>query len=137
MQALWQEFKDFAIGGNLVQLAVAFVLGIAFAAVVNSLVDDIFMPIIGAIVSDESFSNLSWNIGGAELRYGNFISVLITFLAVAFILFLVIKGYNELRKEEGAEEVATKSCPACATDIPLAARRCPNCTTELEGAVAG
>jgi large conductance mechanosensitive channel len=136
MQALWGEFKEFAIGGNLVQLAVAFILGVAFAAVVNSLVNDIFMPIIGAIVSDESFADLSWNIGGAELRYGNFIAVSINFLAVAVILFLVIQGYNQLRKEEGAAEITTKSCPACATDIPLAARRCPNCTTELEGAVA-
>ncbi|HLT20865.1 MAG TPA: large conductance mechanosensitive channel protein MscL [Thermomicrobiales bacterium] len=130
MRDLWEEFKEFAIGGNLIQLAVAFVLGVAFAAVVTSLVDDIFMPIIGAIVSDDTFANLSFEVGGAEVRYGNFLTVLVNFLLIALILFIVIKGYNQLRREEEAP-VDTKPCPFCASTIPLAAVRCPHCTSEL------
>ncbi len=126
MQNVWQDFKDFAIGGNLVQLAVAFVLGLAFTAVVTSLVNDIFMPIIGAIVSDKSFAALSFDIGGATVMYGNFLTVMVT-----FVLFLVVQGYNELRKHEAAAPVDIKSCPYCLSDIPLAATRCPSCTSEL------
>lgn len=130
MRNLWEEFKEFAIGGNLIQLAVAFVLGVAFAAVVTSLVDDIFMPIIGAIVSDKSFANLSFEVGGAEVRYGSFLTTLVNFLLIALIMFIVIKGYNQLRREEQAP-VDTKPCPFCASTIPLAAVRCPHCTSEL------
>ncbi len=135
MEGLWKEFKEFAIGGNLVQIAVAFVLGVTFAAVITSLVDDIFMPIIGAIVSDQTFTALVLEVGGAEIRYGNFIAVMINFLLIALILFMVVQFYNQMkRRDEGV--VTIKLCPFCKTDIPLEASRCPNCTSELEGAGA-
>ena len=135
MGNLWKEFKEFAIGGNLIELAVAFVLGVAFAAVVTSVVDDLIMPIIGAIVSDQSFANLTFEVGGAEVRYGNFISVLFTFLVIALVLFGIIQAYNQLRRQE-EEAVTTKACPYCKNDIDLEATRCPNCTSQLEGAAA-
>lgn len=128
MQDLWNEFKDFALKGNLVQLAVAFVLGLAFAAVVTSFVDDIIMPIVGAVVSDESFASLSFELGGVEILYGSFLTALFYFLVIALILFIIIKAYNELMDDE---EVTTKACPYCTTAIPLAATRCPACTSEL------
>lgn len=138
MRDLWAEFQDFALKGNLLQLAVAFVLGVAFAAVVTSLVDDIIMPIVGAIVSDESFAGLTFELAGVEVFYGNFLTVLFNFLLIALVLFLIVKGYNQLvRAEEEPAEPATKRCPYCMTDIPLEATRCPNCTSQLaEGSVA-
>lgn len=132
MEKIWQDFKDFAIGGNLVQLAVAFILGVSFTAVVTSLVNDIFMPIIGAIVSDKTFAALTFEIGGAQVLYGNFITVVLNFMLIAVVLFLVIQGYNEIRKREEAAPVTTKSCPYCLSDIPLKASRCPSCTSQLE-----
>lgn len=129
MSSFLGEFRDFAIKGNLIELAVAFILGIAFAAVVTSLVDDIIMPIIGAIVSDEAFTSLTFSFLGVEVFYGNFLAVLVNFLIIAFILFLIVKVVNQLRKEE--EEATTKGCPYCASEIPIAAVRCPNCTSAL------
>lgn len=132
MRGLWAEFQDFALKGNLMQLAVAFVLGVAFAAVVTSLVDDIIMPIVGAVVSDESFAGLTFELAGVEVFYGNFLTVLFTFLVIALVLFFIVKGYNQLvRAEEEPPEPATKRCPYCMTDIPLEATRCPNCTSQL------
>jgi large conductance mechanosensitive channel len=130
-----QEFKAFAFKGNLIDLAVAFILGVAFSAVVSSVVEDLFMPIIGAIVSDQSFANLTWTVGGAEIRYGNFINVLIYFLIVAWILFLLIRAVNRLQRP-AAEAPApnTKECPFCLSSVPLLATRCPNCTSQLEAA---
>jgi large conductance mechanosensitive channel len=127
-----QEFKAFAFKGNLIDLAIAFVLGVAFSAVVTSVVEDLIMPIIGAIVSDQSFANLTWNVGGAELRYGNFITVLLYFLLVAWILFLIIRAVNRLQRP-AAEAPApnTKECPYCLSAIPLLATRCPHCTSEV------
>lgn len=131
MSSFLREFRDFAIKGNLIELAVAFILGVAFAAVVTSLVDDIFMPIIGAIVSDDAFTNLTFSFLGVEVFYGNFLAVLVNFLIIAFILFLIVKAVNQLRKEE--EEATTKDCPYCASEIPIAAVRCPHCTSALTG----
>jgi large conductance mechanosensitive channel len=132
-----KEFREFALKGSLVDLAVAFILGVAFAAVVTSLVDNIFMPIIGAVVSDESFANLSADVGGAELRYGAFLAALLNFVLIALVLFIVVKAVNQLRRrEEVIEEATTKSCPACAMDIPVQATRCPYCVIDLPVAVS-
>lgn len=132
MRDLWAEFQEFALKGNLMQLAVAFVLGVAFAAVVTSLVDDIIMPIVGAVVSDESFAGLTFELGGVEIFYGNFLTVLFTFLVIALVLFFIVKGYNQLvRAEDEPAEPATKRCPYCMTDIPIEATRCPACTSQL------
>lgn len=132
MNNLWREFQDFAIKGNLVQLAVAFILGVSFQAVVTSLVDNIFMPIIGAIIGDESLAAKTFTVGGVAIGYGAFLSAVITFLLVAVILFFIVKGYNQLiREEEAPLDPTTMRCPFCATDIPIQATRCPNCTSEL------
>lgn len=132
MNNLWREFQDFAIKGNLVQLAVAFILGVSFQAVVTSLVDNVFMPIIGAIIGDESLAAKTFTVGGVAIGYGAFLSAVITFLLVAVVLFFIVKGYNQLvREEETPPDPTTKRCPFCATDIPIAATRCPNCTSEL------
>lgn len=132
MQNLWREFQAFAVKGNLLQLAVAFILGVSFQAVVTSLVNNIFMPLIGAIISDESLALKTFTLGGATFGYGAFLSAVLNFVLVALILFFIVKGYNELtREEEVPPDPTTKRCPFCATDIPIAATRCPNCTSEL------
>jgi large conductance mechanosensitive channel len=127
-----QEFKAFALKGNLVELAVAFILGLAFSAVVTSLVNDIFMPVIGAVVSDKSFANLTFEIAGVDILYGNFLTAVVYFLIVAWVLFLLVKAINQMQRpaaEAPAEN--TRECPYCLSAIPLLARRCPNCTSEV------
>lgn len=131
-----QEFKAFAFKGNLIDLAVAFILGLAFTAVVTSVVDDLLMPVIGAIVSDRDFAALTISVGGAEIRYGNFINTVVYFLIVAWILFLLIRTINRMQRP-AAEAPApnTKECPYCLSAIPLLATRCPNCTSQVEATV--
>ncbi|MFW6074332.1 MAG: large conductance mechanosensitive channel protein MscL [Chloroflexota bacterium] len=137
MRELWQEFQAFAIKGNLLQLAVAFILGVSFQTVVQSLVNNIFMPIIGAIFSDESLALKTWTAGGVAIGYGAFLSALINFLLIAAVLFFTVKGYNELtRREELPPDPTTKRCDYCATEIPIAASRCPNCTSDLQPVAA-
>jgi len=141
---MWKEFKEFALKGNVLDLAIAFVLGVAFAAVINSLVKDIIMPPIGLALGGLDFANLYINLSGhpyatladaqkagaATINYGTFINTVITFLIVAVVLFLIVRAYNRMRKEEEATALV-KPCPYCQTDIPLAATRCPNCTSQL------
>jgi large conductance mechanosensitive channel len=131
MAAWAREFKEFAFKSNLIDLAIAFILGTAFAVVIKSLVDNIFMPIVGAILSDESFAGLTFEFLGVEILYGQFITDVIYFLAVAWILFLIIKAVNQLRRQE---QPGTKDCPYCITPIPIPATRCPSCTAELPAA---
>ncbi|CAN5787214.1 large conductance mechanosensitive channel protein MscL [soil metagenome] len=128
MEDLWRGFKAFAIKGNLVDLAVAFILALAFIAVLTSFLDDIIWPIIGGIVSDRSFAALTFEFLGADVRYGNFLTEIIYFLMIAIILFAVVTAYSRFREAE----ITTKRCPYCVTEIPLAASRCPNCTSPLE-----
>ncbi len=130
----WNEFKAFAFKGNLIDLAIAFVLGVAFTAVVTSLVNDIFMPIIGAIVSDKSFANLTFEIGGADVLYGNFLTTIVYFLLVAWVLFLIIRGVNRMQRPAAEVSPATRECPYCLSSIQRLASRCPNCTSELQPA---
>jgi large conductance mechanosensitive channel len=103
MKDLIKEFKDFVSRGNLVELAVAFVLATAFAPVVLSIVDNIFMPIIAAIIGQPDFSSLSIDIGDAVINYGTPLTLIINFLIIAFVCFLVVKAYNSMRKPEEAE----------------------------------
>jgi large conductance mechanosensitive channel len=127
-----KEFRDFLLRGNVVDLAVAVVIGAAFGAVVNSFVKDILTPLLG-LLGVPDFSTLSITVGSAAIMYGNFLNLLITFLLVAAaIFFFVIKPMNamEKRRQAGLEPAAptTKTCTECASAIPLAAHRCPFCT---------
>ena len=123
-------FRDFILRGNVVDLAVAFVIGGAFATVVTSFVTDILMPLIGLLGAPDMSQLSITTPGGAEIRYGLFINAIIAFLLVAAaIYFLVIKPMERMR---APTEATTKNCPHCASEIPLAARRCPMCTSQLE-----
>jgi large conductance mechanosensitive channel len=131
-----REFRDFILRGNVIDLAVAVVIGGAFTLVVNSFVGDILTPLLG-LVGVRDFSELTWETpGGAIIAYGNFLNALIAFLLVAAALFFfVIRPMNAIAArraaQEPGEEPTTKACAFCATDIPIGARRCPNCTSEL------
>ena len=126
-----KEFKEFIARGNLVDLAVAFILGIAFATVVTSFTDVVLGAVSYVFGGDVSFDQLVERDGVVVIPYGAFLTAVLNFVIVAFILFLVVKAYNRMRD---APDAVTKPCPFCATDIPLTATRCPNCTSELQTA---
>jgi large conductance mechanosensitive channel len=146
-----KEFKEFAMRGNVIDMAVGIIIGSAFSTIVRSLVDDILMPPIGLLFGDVDFTNYfavlkagspagpyetiaaAQEAGAVTINYGVFINAIITFLIIAFAMFLVIRGINRLEKKEEAppEEPTTKECPHCATTIPIKAVRCPHCTSEL------
>ena len=120
-----QGFRDFIMRGNVVDLAVALVIGLAFAAVVNSFVADILTPLLG-LLNIPDFSSASVQVGEAELRYGLFLNAVISFIVIAAVIyFLVVKP---MERTKGKEAVTTKACTECTSDIPLAAKRCPMCT---------
>jgi large conductance mechanosensitive channel len=127
-----KEFREFILRGNLVDLAVAVVIGTAFTAVVNSLVKSLFTPLIAAIAGDPDFSGLTFTINGSVFRYGEFVNALLTFLIVATVLFFfVVKPVNALLarvKTEPPVAEETRDCPECLSQIPREARRCALCT---------
>jgi large conductance mechanosensitive channel len=143
------EFKEFAVKGNVVDLAVGFILGAAFGKIVTSLVNDIIMPPIGMALGGVNFADLFVSLDGQSyaslalaqaagapiIAYGSFINVIIEFLIVALALFFLIKTINRLKRKEEAAPPAlnTKNCPYCAETIPKAAVRCPHCTSNLGG----
>jgi large conductance mechanosensitive channel len=127
------EFKAFINRGNVLDLAVAVVIGAAFTAVVNSFVNDILMQVIAAIFGKPDFSSLTFTIGSGVIKYGSFINAIITFFLVALSVFFIIKAYNGMRKPTPAE-TETKECPYCLSTVPLGATRCPQCTSELTAA---
>ena len=129
---MWSEFKEFAIKGNALDLAVGVVIGAAFTAIVNSMVGDIFNPIIGVISGKVDFGR--WTIGlpgTSVLRIGSFINAIINFLIVSFAVFLMIKQINRFRRHPSKVR-DTKQCPYCLSTIPMGAVRCSNCTSELK-----
>jgi len=144
-----KDFRAFIDRGNLIQLAVAFILGVAFATVVTSLVNDIIMPAVGLATGGVDFANLfavikdgdvagpyatlaaAKEAGAVTINYGVFVNAIITFLIVAIVLFFVVKAYSKISKPKTAN---TKECPFCTTAIPIAAKRCPQCTSELPAA---
>ncbi|WP_195267106.1 large conductance mechanosensitive channel protein MscL [Eubacterium sp. 1001713B170207_170306_E7] len=134
MKNLLKEFKEFALRGNVMELAVAVIMGAAFQGIISSLTGDIISPILG-LFGGVDFSNLAVNIGDASIRYGAFITAVINFLIMAFVIFLMVKGMNKLaglrKTKESDEEEKTKTCPYCFTEIPKKAVRCPHCTTVL------
>ena len=135
MKKFFNEFKEFAMRGNIMDMAVGIIVGAAFTAIVTSLVDDIISPIIGLLVKVD-FSDLVLTVVGVDNKYGAFIMAVINFLIVAFALFMVIKAMNKAASltKKPAEEAAptTKECPFCKTEIHIEATRCPNCTSKLE-----
>jgi large conductance mechanosensitive channel len=122
-----KEFKDFALRGNLLELAVAFVMGVAFAAVVSSFVDDVVMNVIAAIVGKPDFSDLTFELGDSVIRYGSFLTALTTFLLIAFVLFWVVKAANRVLPQKAT----TRDCPHCLTSIPVAATACAACGRDV------
>lgn len=145
-----KEFKAFVMRGNVLDLAVGIIIGAAFGTVVKSLVDDVVMPPIGLALGDVDFANLFYPLqpgpkapppyatladaqaaGAVTINYGRFINNIITFLIVAFAVFLIVKAANRLRPQDAA---ATKDCPYCRMAIPVSATRCPHCTSELRAA---
>ena len=128
---MWKEFKNFIKKGNVLDMAVGIIMGTAFTAIVNSVVEDLLMPIITGLTAGVEFEDLVVNIGGATLKFGNLINAIITFLIVALVLFAILKSMNKI--EPVSDEPTTKECPHCKSEIPVAATRCPNCTSILEG----
>jgi large conductance mechanosensitive channel len=130
-----KEFRDFILRGNVVDLAVAVVIGAAFGAVVASLVENLITPLIGAIGGEPNFDRLSFTINGSKFGYGEFLNALISFLLIAAVIFfLVVKPLNALmaRLMPGKPvDNPTRSCPECVSDIPVQARRCAFCTAEV------
>jgi large conductance mechanosensitive channel len=127
------EFKSFLMRGNIIDLAVAVVIGAAFTGVVNSLVADIINPIIAAIIGKPDFSDLTISVGDATITYGNFITTLINFVLVAAaIFFFVVKPVNAMMsRTKGEAAVTTRQCPECLSEIPLAATRCAHCGVQV------
>jgi large conductance mechanosensitive channel len=142
-----KEFRDFIARGNVVDLAVGVVIGVAFGAIVTSLVNDIIMPPIGMLLHGINFKDLFFSLNGTSypslaaaqaagaptINYGNFINNIINFLIIALVIFMLVKGINRLKRPAPAASPTTKECPYCHTTIPIKATRCPNCTSELKG----
>ena len=150
MKNFIEEFKKFIMRGNVMDLAVGVIIGGAFQAIINSLVNDVIMPLIGLITGGIDFSNLFNQLSGekyatlaeaqaagvAVFAYGNFITAVLNFLIIAFVIFLLVKGMNRLaegkKKDVKEEEPTTKTCPFCQSEISIKATRCPHCTSVLE-----
>jgi large conductance mechanosensitive channel len=148
-----KEFKAFALRGNVLDLAVGIIIGGAFGTIVKSLVDDVIMPPIGMALGNVDFANLfvllkpgpkaappyasladAHAAGAVTINYGNFINNVVTFISVAFAVFLIVRMANRLKPQDADAAPATKDCPFCRTPIPTAASRCPHCTSDLRAA---
>ena len=141
-----KEFKEFALRGNVMDMAIGVIIGTAFGKIISSLVSDILMPPIGALLGDVDFTNIFWSLSGekyksladaqaagaATVNIGLFINTLIDFIIIALVLFLVLKPINKLKKKEKPADPTTRDCPYCLTSIPLKATRCPHCTSQLK-----
>jgi large conductance mechanosensitive channel len=142
-----KDFKEFAMKGNVIDMAVGIMIGAAFGKIVTSFVSDLLTPLVGRVVGKMDFSNLFINLSGgdyatlaeakkagaATINYGLFLNATIDFLIVAFALFLLIRQINRLKREEPAPAATTKECSYCFSSIPVKAVRCPHCTSELQG----
>lgn len=138
MNGMFEEFKTFLLRGNVVDLAVGVVIGVAFASVVDSLVADIITPVLGAIGGEPDFSSLTFSINDSRFFYGNFINNVLSFVIIAAaVFFLVVVPVNKLMermKTERPADATTRDCPQCLSAIPAAARRCAFCTSEVGAA---
>jgi large conductance mechanosensitive channel len=141
-----KEFKEFIMRGNVLDLAIAVVIGAAFGKIIASLVDDIIMPPIGLALGNVDFANLFVNLSGkdypsvaaakaagaATLNYGIFFNTIFSFLIIAFVIFLLIRSYSKMQKPKLAPAPTTRDCPYCLSPIPIKATRCAHCTSELK-----
>ncbi|NUQ85157.1 MAG: large conductance mechanosensitive channel protein MscL [Anaerolineales bacterium] len=126
-----KEFKDFAMRGNVMDLAIAVIIGGAFGKIIASLVNDVLMPLIGLLLGGLDFSGLAITVRDASINYGLFVQSVVDFLIVAFVIFMLVRTMNRMKKPEPAAEPTTKTCPYCFSTIPIKATRCPNCTSQL------
>ena len=151
---MWKEFKEFALRGNVMDMAVGIIIGAAFGTIVKSVVEDVIMPPIGLMLGNVDFSNLfavlrsgavpgpyaslaqAKAAGAVTINYGAFLNTVISFLIVAFAVFLMIKGMNQMKRKQEAPAAAptTRDCPYCLSVVPLKATRCAHCTSELRSA---
>ena len=135
MKTFMEEFKKFIARGNVLDMAVGVIMGSAFTAIVNSLVNDMMMPVLSLLTGGLDFSKLCIVLGEGEgaatLNYGSFIAAVINFLLIAFVIFFLVKGMNKIVKKKEAP-VTTKKCPFCQEKVALEATRCPHCTSELK-----
>lgn len=135
MKNFMNEFKKFICRGNVMDMAVGVIIGGAFTAIVTSLVNDVINPLLG-IFGGMNFDQLVWNVNGAEIAYGKFITAVINFLIMALIIFLIVRTMNKISdkysKKEEPKAPTTKKCPYCKSDIALDATRCPHCTSQLD-----
>ena len=143
---MFKEFKEFAMKGPVVDLAVGVIIGAAFGKIISSLVDDIIMPPIGRMLGNVDFANLFVNLsdkdypsvaaakaaGVATINYGIFFNTILNFLIIAFVLFLIIQRMNAMKKPAPAAAPATKDCPHCLSAVPLKATKCAHCTSDLK-----
>ena len=145
--ALLKEFREFAAKGNVVDLAVAVIMGASFGKIITSIVNDIIMPPIGLILGNVNFSNLFISLSGQyvtleeakkagapTINYGIFLQAVIDFLIVAFVMFMLVKQINRLKRAQDTPPPSTKNCPFCISAMDLKATRCPHCTSEIKAA---
>ena len=150
---MWKEFKEFALGGSVMDMAIGIIIGAALATVVNSLVNDIFLPPLGFLLGGVDFSNLylllaegdpagpysslaaAQDAGAVTINYGLFLSAVISFLVISLVIFFIVRAINSLKKAEEIAEPAPTSepCPYCMMEIPIGAKRCGHCAVELTG----
>lgn len=135
---MFKEFKEFALRGNVLDLAVGIIIGAAFTTVVNSLVEDVLMQAIAAIIGEPDFSSLKFRAGDGVILYGSFLTAVVNFLIVALVLFLLLKAINRLLRPKGApkETPDIRQCPYCKLNIPITATKCQGCTSDLEPVAA-
>ena len=143
-----KEFKEFVVRGNVMDLAIGIIIGLAFGKIITSFVSDIVMPPIGLLLGKVDFANLYINLSGthyatlaeakaagaATINYGLFLGAVIDFLIIAFVIFLLVKQINRMKRKQGEEPPTAKDCAFCFSSIPIKATRCPQCTSELKTA---
>jgi large conductance mechanosensitive channel len=142
---MFKEFKEFAMKGNVFDMAVGIIIGAAFGKIIASFVSDMLMPVLGLVLGKVDFTNLFFDLSGqhlatldaakkagaATLNYGIFIQTVIDFLLIAFVIFMMVKQVNRMKRQPAPADPTTKDCPYCASAISLAAKRCPHCTSQL------
>jgi len=143
---MWKEFKEFVMRGNVMDMAIGIIVGAAFGKIITSFVNDVLMPPIGILLGKVDFANLFITLsnqsfatleeakkaGAATIKYGLFLNTIIDFIIVAFIIFLVIRQINRMKRQPAPEATTTRECPFCFSVIPIKATRCPNCTSEIK-----